>query len=71
MPHTILYMLINRASATYYVLMNNMRSLRKEARNSIHLPSSGEGERENTELKTTEMKAVFRANAYRSKLGRQ
>lgn len=71
MPHTILYMLINRTSAKYHVLMNNTRSLRNEARNNIRLPLSGEGERDNTELKTTELKAVFRGNAYRSILGRQ
>lgn len=51
--------------------MNNTRSLRNEARNNIRLPLFGEGERENTELKTTELKAVFRGNAYRSILGRQ
>lgn len=51
--------------------MNNVRSLRNEARNNIRLPLSGEGERENTELKTTELKAVSRGNAYRSILGRQ
>lgn len=69
-------MLRNRVSATHYVHMDNMGSLRKRARNSILLSLSGVGEQErerleNTELKITEIKAVFRAKTYRSIFGRQ